>query len=65
MESIEKTGAPAEALAVYTSPKWNLKTPEGRTGFFVELKELCSIKPVPLAPAVADPGVKRKLDDIS
>lgn len=39
LDSVEQAGTPNTALEVMMSPKWNLKTGNGRLGFFVGLKQ--------------------------
>lgn len=39
LDSVEQAGTPDVPLEVMTSPKWNLKTGNGRLGFFVGLKQ--------------------------
>lgn len=59
LDSVEQAGTPDAALEVITSPKWDLKTGNGRLGFFVGLKQVVES----MLPKVKN--TKRKSNDIS
>lgn len=63
LESVERTGAPDAGLNVMRSPKWDLKTAEGRVGFYMGLKGVSNI----MFPRKAEVeiGEKRKSELIS
>lgn len=64
LESVKRTGAPDAGLNVMRSPRWDLKSPEGRVGFYMGLKGVTDIM-FPRLVQEVEVGEKRKSELIS